>query len=162
MAMFYPRGGGVTTFKFPPGRKLRIVGCATKEDLANPTEFDSEGERCFIVGKDGNTTDLTFGRYAGLVSFTLNNVGIVSVELGIYNSGLKNAEVFSAKGDSGSLVWHMMDDGEAHIVGQLHSGQSKGGSASPHVTYATPGWWLLQRIRAKFPHAVFYRTTWSA
>ena len=102
--MFYPWGGGKTTFKLTVGRKLRIVGCATKEDLANPTEIGSEGDPCFIVGKDGNTTDLTVGRYAGLESFTLNDVGIVSIELGIYNSGLKNAEVFSAKGDSGSLV----------------------------------------------------------
>ncbi|KAI9456281.1 hypothetical protein BJY52DRAFT_1204836 [Lactarius psammicola] len=132
MAMFYPRGG----------RKLRIVGCATKEDLANPTKFDSEGERCLIVGKDGNTTDLTVGRYAGLVSFTFNEVGIVSVELGIYNSGLKNAEVFFAKGDSGSLVWHTKD-GKAYIVGQLHSGENKGGSTSNHTTYCTPGWYQL-------------------
>jgi hypothetical protein len=87
MAMFYPQGGGATMFKFPLGRKLRIVGCAAKEDLAKPIEFDSEDECCFIVSKDGNTTDLTIRCYAGLVSFTLNNVGIMSVELGIYNSG---------------------------------------------------------------------------
>jgi hypothetical protein len=158
MAMFYPRGGSATTFKFPPGRKLRIVGCATKEDLANPTEFDSAGEHCFIVGKDGNTTDLTVGRYTGLVSFT-NNVGIVSVELGIYNSGLKNAEVFSAKGDSGSLVWHTKD-GKAYIVGQLHSGENKGGSTSNHITYCTPGWYLLAQIKKQYPHANFYHITW--
>ena len=99
------------------------MGCATKEDSANPTEYDREGERCFIVGKDGNTTDLTIGRYAGLVSFTLNDVGVSSVELGIYNSGFKNAEVFSAKGNSGSIVWHTKD-GKAFIVGQLHSGEN--------------------------------------
>ena len=40
----------VTTFKFPPGRKLRTVGCTTKEEPDNPTELDGEGERCFIVG----------------------------------------------------------------------------------------------------------------
>jgi hypothetical protein len=68
--MFYPLGGGATTSKFPEERKLRVGGCATKEDLANPAEFDSEGQRCLIVGKDGNTTDLTVGRYAGMVSFT--------------------------------------------------------------------------------------------
>ena len=102
--MFYPRSGRATTFKFPEERKPRIEGCATDEDLANPAEFDSEGKRCLIVGKDGNTTDLTVGRYAGLVSFTLNQVGIEFVELGIYNSGFRIAEVFSAKGDSGSLV----------------------------------------------------------
>ena len=66
--MVCPLGGGQTTFKFPVQRTLRIEGCATKEDLANPTEFDREGQRCLIVGKDGNTTDLTVGRYAGLVS----------------------------------------------------------------------------------------------
>jgi len=159
MAMFYPRGGGATTFKFPRGRNLRIVGCATKEDLASPTEYDKEGERCFIVGKDGNTTDLTVGRYAGLVSFNLNDVGVLSVELGIYNSGLKNAEVFSAMGDSGSIVWHTKD-GKAFIVGQLHSGGNKGGSTGNHVTYCTPGWYLLAQIKKRFPHADFYRTTW--
>ena len=114
-----------------------------------------------MVGKDGNTTDLTVGRYAGLVSFTRNEVGIESVELGIYNSGDKTAEVFSAKGDSGSLVWYMAN-GKAHIVGQLHSGHSKGGSTSNHVTYCTPGWYLLGQIKKRFKYADFYRTTWSA
>ena len=159
--MFCPLGGGATTFKFPEERKLRIDGCATKEDLANPAEFDSEGQRCLIVGKDGNATDLTIGRYAGLVSFTLNDVGIESVELGIYNSGVKSAKAFSAKGDSGALVWHTTN-GKARIVGQLHCGMNKGGSTSNHVTYCTPGWYLLDQIRKKFKHADFYRTTWSA
>ncbi|KAF8129235.1 hypothetical protein EV363DRAFT_1169106, partial [Boletus edulis] len=157
--MFYPLGSGQTTFKFPVGRKLYIEGCTTKEELANPAEFDSEGQPCLIVGKDGNTTDLTIGRYAGLESFTRNEVGIESVELGIYNSGVKGAEVFSAKGDSGSLVWHTKN-GKARIVGQLHSGQHKGGSTSNHVTYCTPGWYLLMQIKKKFKYADFYRTTW--
>ena len=160
--MFYPPGGGPTTFKFPDERKLRIEGCATKEDLAHSAQFDSEGQRCLMVGKDGNTTDLTVGRYAGLVSFTRNEVSIESVELGIYNSGDKTVEVFSAKGDSGSLVWHMTNAGKAHIVGQLHSGHNRGGSTSNHVTYCTPGWYLLDQIKKRFKYADFYRTTWSA
>jgi len=159
--MFSPLGCGPTTFKFPEERKLRIEGCATKEDLARLAEFDSEGQRCLIVGKDGSTTGLTVGRYAGLVSFTLNEVGIESVELGIYNSGDKTIDVFAAKGDSGSLVWHMKN-GKARIVGQLHSGHNKGGSTSNHVTYCTPGWYLLDQIKKKFKYADFYRTTWSA
>ncbi len=157
--MFY----GPITFKFPAERKLRIEGCATKEDLAHPAEFGSEGQRCLMIGKDGNTTDLIVGRYAGLISFTRNEVGIESVELGTYNSGDKTAEVFSAKGDSGSLrlVWHMMN-GKACIVGQLHSGHNKGGSTSNHVTYCIPGWYLLGQIKERFKYADFYRTTWSA
>ena len=140
MVLFYPRGGGATMFTFPRGRKLRIVGCATKEDLDNPTEFDSEGERCFIVGKDGNSTDLTVGHYAGLVSFTLNDTGDWSRELGIYNSSLKKAKVFSARGDSGSPVWRAKE-GEGYIVGHLHSGENKGGSTSKPRNILHP--WLL-------------------
>ncbi|ETW80721.1 hypothetical protein HETIRDRAFT_115919 [Heterobasidion irregulare TC 32-1] len=125
------------------------------------TRYTSDGCRCLIVGKDGNATDLTVGRYAGLVLFTRNEVGIESVELGIYNSGVKCVEVFSAKGDSGSLVWHTKN-GQARIVGQLHSGHNKGGSTSNHVTYCTPGWYLLKQIKKRFRHADFYRTTRSA
>ena len=138
-------------------------GCATKEELANLTEFDSlnEGRRCLIVGKDGNTTDLTVGRYTGLMSFSRHNVGIESDELGIYNSGVKSVEAFSAKGDSGSLVWHMTN-GKACIIGQLHSGGSEDGSTSVHVAYCTPGWYLLDQIRKRFKYADFYRITWSA
>ena len=157
--MFYPLCGGPTTFKFPDERKLRIEGCATKEDLTHPAEFDSKGQRCLMVGKDGNTTDLTVGRYASLVSFTQNEVGIESIELGIYNLSDKTAEVFSAKGDSGSLIWHMMN-GKAHIVGQLHSGQNKGGLTSSHVTYCTPGWHFLDQIEKWFKYTNFYCTTW--
>ena len=60
-----------------------------KEDLASPTEFDSKGNHCFIVGKDGNTTDLTIRHYAGLVSFTLNDVGIRGSQSWLQNIGFK-------------------------------------------------------------------------
>jgi hypothetical protein len=160
--MFYADGDHIpTTFKFPEQRKLRIEGCATKEDLRIPTAIDSKDQQYFVVGKDGSTTDLTIGHFAGLVSFTLNEVGIESVELGIYNSGSKHTEPFSATGDSGSLVWYTKN-GKAYIVGQLHSGQNKGGSTSNHITYCTPGWYLLEQIRKKFPYADFYRNTWPA
>lgn len=155
--MFDPLVDGATTFQFPEERKLRIEGCITKEDLANPAQFDKEGQSCFMVGKEGSATDLTVGCYAGLVSFTRNDVGIESVELGIYNSG---EEAFSAKGDSGSLVWHTTN-GTARIVGQLHSGVSKGGLSGNYVSYCTPGWYLLDQIRKKYKYADFYRTTWS-
>ena len=156
--MFYLQSDSGITFKYPEGRKLRIQGVATKEDLANPEGSDSEGQPALIVGKDGNTTDLTIGRYAGLVSFLRDENGIESIELGIYNFD-KKAGVFSAKGDSGSLIWDVKD-GVARIVGQLHSGSNRGGATSNHITYATPGWWLLQRIKKKFPHADFFRSNW--
>lgn len=53
-----------------------------------------------------------------------------------------------------------MRDDKAYIVGQLHSGHNKGGSTSNHVTYCTPGWWLLAEIKKKYKNAVFYPETW--
>jgi hypothetical protein len=112
------------------------------------------------IGKDGNTTGLTVGRYAGIVSFLENELGVVSRELGIYNSGLNVAEPFSDQGDSGSLVWQHMRDGMARMVGQLRSGRNKGGSTGNHLTYATPAWYLLKQVKAEYKHADFYRTEW--
>ena len=115
------------------------MGCATEEDLANPAELDSEDQPYLIVGKGGNATDLTVGRfYTRLVSFALNKVGTETVELGIYNTGVKTSDAFSAKGDLGSLVWYMKD-GKAFIASQLHPGSNEDHSASNHVTYYTPG-----------------------
>jgi hypothetical protein len=102
---------------------------------------------------------MTIGRYAGLITFTLNKTSDWPRELAIYNSTLKKSEVFSAKGDSGSLVW-CTKDGKGYIVGQLHSGENKGGSTSNHVTYCTPGYFLLEQIKKVYPHADFYRKTW--
>ena len=157
--MFHPIAGGPTTFKFPQEGELRIEGWSTLDELAVPEDTDSEHQRFVMVAKDGNATDLTVGRYAGLVSFAENEVGVTSIEIGVYNSGRKTAEAFSEKGDSGALLWHMKE-GKAFIVGQLHSGQNKGGSTANHVTYCTPGEKLQTNIKAKFPHAEFFRAAW--
>lgn len=159
MNLFYPLGGGSTTFQFPHQRKLRIEGCTTEEELAKPEGFDCESQHCIMVGKDGNTTGLTVGRYAGLKSFTRNPAGVVSVELGIYN--VVTSDFFASKGDSGSLVWHMAN-GKPRIFGQLHAGNNRGGLTKNYITYCTPGWYLLDEIKKKFKYADFYRTSWSA
>ena len=154
-AMMYPQSDSRKTFKYPENRQLRIGGIVTKEHLANPDLFDSDGQPCLIVLKDGSTTDLTVERYAGLESFLCDKGGVESIELAIYNYDKKSSP-FSAKGDSGSLIF----DGLGRMVGLLHSGKSKPGLSTAHVAYATPIWWLVGRIRAKYPYADFYRTTW--
>jgi hypothetical protein len=58
---------------------------------AHPAESDSKGQCCLIVGKNGNTTDLTGAHCTNLVSFTQNEVGIDSVKLHICNLGNKPA-----------------------------------------------------------------------
>ena len=101
-------------------------------------------------------TDMIVGRYAGLITFTLNKTGDWSRELAIYNSTLKKSEVFSAKGDLGSLVW-CTKDGKGYILGNV---TQEGGSTSNHVMYCTPGYFLLEQIKKVYPHADFYRKTW--
>ncbi|KAI0768163.1 hypothetical protein BD413DRAFT_614815 [Trametes elegans] len=133
----------VLPFRFPDERKLRIVACATEDDFAHPAEFDAEGQRCLMVGKDGSTMGLTVGRYAGVMSFIGHEVDIVSRELGIYNAGLDVADSSSKKGDPGSLIWHPRT-GAACMVGQLHSGRNKGQTTGNHIIYATPVWYLLE------------------
>ncbi|KAI9435129.1 hypothetical protein H4582DRAFT_1817885 [Lactarius indigo] len=149
--MFYPQSAGRTAFKYPTNRQFRINGCVTREHLAVPDCFDRNGEPCLIVMKDGNTTDLTVGRYAGLEAYLCDDHGVESIELAIYNYDMQSGP-FSAKGDSGSLIF----DGEGHMVGILHSGMPKG--AGNHVTYATPAWWAIEQIKLKYPHADFNRT----
>jgi len=154
--MFYPQLGGRKTFEYPGGRQLRINGILTRELLADPDLYGPDGEPCLVVMKDGSATDLTVGLYAGLESFVCDDLGVESIELGIYNYDKKKGLTFSEKGDSGALVF----DGEGRMVGQLHSGINKGGSTSNHVTYATPAHFLIRCIKAKYPHADFNRVTW--
>lgn len=137
-------------FKFPVNGQLRINGWVERESLANPDSFDSNGEPCIVVMKDGNSSDLTVGRCAGLDAYICNKQGVESQELAIYNYD-KQFGPFSSKGDSGSLIF----DGKGRMVGILHSGISKGGSSL--VTYATPAWWAIEQLKVRYPHADFNR-----
>ena len=152
--MFYPQSGSRTTFKWPTNRQLRINGCLTRELLAVPDCFDSSGAPCFLVMKDGNTTDLTVGRYSGLEAYLCDGLGVESIEFAIYNYDNQSGP-FSLKGDSGSLVF----DGQGRRVGILHSGMLKGRGNMYNVTYATPAWWAIEQIKRKYPHADFNRAT---
>ncbi|KAJ7048606.1 hypothetical protein C8F01DRAFT_1266941 [Mycena amicta] len=86
--MFCSQPDGKPSFTLPKtrdNRQLRISGCVSRELLASPNCVAENGEECFIVLKDGNTTDLTVGHYAGLEAFTCTELGIESTELAIYN-----------------------------------------------------------------------------
>jgi hypothetical protein len=108
-----------------------------------------------------NLSALTLASDATVVSqYTPDEYERTSYYNGITGDGSFTVRISSLH-PSGSLVWHTRN-GKARIVGQLHSGNNKGGSTSNHVTYCAPGWYFLGQIRKKFKHADFYRTTWSA
>ena len=114
-------------------------------------------EPYIVVMKDGCTTNLTFGRCAGLESFQCGDDGVRSVELAIYNFG-KMAQPFSAKGDSGSLVFNS----KGKMVALLHSGKAKAGTGpcATYITYSTPAWRLRKWIEEIYPEADFDRRKW--
>jgi len=154
MSMMHSQTDARTAFKYPGKRQLRINSILTQEQLANPDSIDDEGPPRLVL-KDGCATDLTIGYYAGLQSFVADEGGVESTELAIYNYDQRSGP-FSKKGDSGSLIF----DGFGRMVGLLHSGKSRKGFTNAYITYATPAWWLVDRIKERYPHADFYRTTW--
>ena len=148
--MFWPNDSNPTGMKFPSDRQLKIRGVVTRELLANPDCYDDSGNAMYVVAKDGNTTDLTVGRYTGLEAYLCDEFGKESIEVAIYNYS-KTSGNFSAKGDSGSLIF----TGDGRMLAVLHSGMPRG--LSSHVTFGTPAWWVVDQLMLKYKYADFNR-----
>ncbi|KAI1787375.1 hypothetical protein LXA43DRAFT_1098305 [Ganoderma leucocontextum] len=148
----FPRGDANWGFKYPTDRLLPLMGILTDDLMRNPDMWDSDGEPCLLVVKSGSATDTTIGRANGVFSIVRDyfhdmSVNQTSMEWGIINYDSKS-EVFSEPGDSGSII----ADIRGRIGGMLTGGSGK--TKSSDMTYATPLWWLLERIRANgFPNA---------
>ncbi|KAH8922374.1 hypothetical protein BT69DRAFT_244949 [Atractiella rhizophila] len=151
-AMFWPNPVCRSGAKFASNRVHRISGFVDPKAMDNPNDIDENMVPVYIVGKDGNTTDFTIGRYAGLEAYIRDKFGKQSREACIYNFD-RIIGSFASKGDSGSLVWTR----EGRMLGMLHSGEAKG--FHNHVTYATPAWWLIKQILVQYPYADFGRTS---
>jgi hypothetical protein len=97
------------------------------------------------------TTGTTIGRANGVFSIVRNyfteSLHQTSMEWTILNYNTKSG-VFSEPGDSGSVI----ADIRGRIGGMLTGGSGK--AESSDVNYATPFWWLFERIKANgFPNA---------
>ncbi|KAI0258406.1 hypothetical protein BC834DRAFT_926521 [Gloeopeniophorella convolvens] len=146
---------GRSSPRYPLGGLLQVRGFVPEHEIHQPTQFDPNGEECFIVLKNGNTTGVTFGRGTGMESFirTYSENGIPETAMGIAIYPYSNEDgPFSAPGDSGSIVV----DGEGRIVGLLSGGA--GASDRTDVTYLTPYFWLEPRIKEAFPDCYLYPT----
>ncbi|KAH8831698.1 hypothetical protein DL96DRAFT_844183 [Flagelloscypha sp. PMI_526] len=142
------------TFTYPDYGLLPLQGNITDAQMRHPDMFDHSGEPCLMVVKSGNATGTTIGRANGVFSivrqyFALDmNAYQTSMEWPIFGYGDKSTP-FSEPGDSGSVI----ADIKGRIGGMLTGGT--GNEQGMDITYATPFWWLLQRIRqpANFPNA---------
>ncbi|KAF8799280.1 hypothetical protein BYT27DRAFT_7221909 [Phlegmacium glaucopus] len=148
----FPHGDANWEFEYPEDRLLPLMGIITNDLMCDPDMWDLDGEPCLLVVKNGNATGTTIGRANGIFSivrdYHFNDMSInqTSMEWGIINYDSKS-EAFSELGDSGSAI----ADIHGRIGGMLTGGSSK--TMSSDMTYATPFWWLLQRIKANgFPN----------
>ncbi|KAI0029419.1 hypothetical protein K488DRAFT_72980 [Vararia minispora EC-137] len=148
----FPRGDANGKFEHPGDRLLPLMDTITDELMCSPDMWDSDGEPCLLVVKSGNATDTTLGRANGVFSIVrdyFNDMSInqTSMEWSIINYDSKS-EVFSEPGDSGSII----ADIRGRIGGMLTGGSGR--AKVSDITYATPFWWLLQRIKGNgFPNA---------
>ena len=101
----------------PADLQLPVRGALTHRLVVNPDTEDKNGEPLYIVGKYGNTTKLTLGRYSGMNAYIRTDLGLESREVVVYNYS-KTSGDFSDHGDSGSLIF--TGSGDALTV--LHSG----------------------------------------
>jgi len=147
----FPRGDANWEFEHPKDRLLRLRGIISDDLMRDPDMFDGDGEPCLLVIKTGNATNTTIGRANGVFSVVREyfpndlTVNQTSMEWGIINYDSKS-EVFSEPGDSGSIIV----DIRGRIGGMLTGGGGK--VKGSDMTYATPFWWLLERIKEHFPN----------
>ena len=146
--MFYPNAANPPSlkFKYPLDHLFSFV---TAERLADPDSYDEQGSAAFVVAKDGQSSGLTFGRYSAMEAYTCDEFDHDSWEVAVFNYG--GSGNFSAKGDSGSLVFNA----EGKMVAIIHSGMPRG--FSNHVTFATPAHFVIDQIKLRYPKADFAR-----
>lgn len=150
--MMYPREDGPMTFKYPGGRLLPLRGMISEQLMRAPDMLDHNNDACLLVIKNGNSTGVTIGRATGIFSLVRDDdSGEESMGWAIYNYDNKSG-VFSAPGDSGSIVV----DGLGRVGGMLTGGTGK--TETSDVTYVTPMWWLWPRIKQQFPDANMFPT----
>ena len=122
-------------FAYPGNRLLKLRGTIPKEEIQRPKMLDWDSKACITVLKRGRSTNLTVGKATTFVSYTRKhfseNNTAVSKELAVIPLD-KESGVFSAKGDSGSVVV----DGLGRIAGILTGGS--GAAETTDVTFVTP------------------------
>lgn len=149
--------GVSSTFEYPHDRLLELRGFIQEDEMRNPDVVDHDGEWRFLVIKNGIATRVTIGCATGIFSYVReyfnNGARETSSEWAILPYDNESG-AFSAPGDSGSVIV----DGRGRFGGLLTGGSGK--PESLDITYATPIFWLLQRIKQNgFPDAYPYPAT---
>lgn len=149
----YRTAKSCASLKYPKNGLMQLRDVVKEDKLSHPSMLDANGEECLIVIKNGNTSGVTIGRASGIESF-VREYGVygnwTSMEIAIYPYSSKDG-AFSVPGDSGSII----ADPNGCIVGIL-TGGTGGQTDTYDVTYATPYYWVHERIKEAFPNSYLY------
>lgn len=125
-------------FTFPANGLLHLSGFISLQEMYNPVTLDAAGEECFIVGKRGATTGLTWGSPSELESTVrkcLPNGGeFVSYEWAVHGSLQGRNVPFSKPGDSGAAVFGI----DGRLGGLLTRGTGNDRAFKVDISYVTP------------------------
>ncbi|KAH9928025.1 uncharacterized protein BXZ73DRAFT_90688 [Epithele typhae] len=155
IACFHPNVANPPVFEYPLDHLFRLSGCVDAAGLSTPYFLDDDNKPCFIVAKDGQKTDLTFGRQSELEALTCPDLEGHSWEVAILNYGGREHGDFSAGGDSGSAIFNA----EGKLVALLHSYLPTG--SSTHMTFGTPGHYVMELVMQRYPDADFSRSQYD-
>ncbi|KAI0338824.1 hypothetical protein BDW22DRAFT_1409426 [Trametopsis cervina] len=133
-----PNSASQPYFKYPNDHLFRLSRFVDSKNMASSYILNENGNAGFIVAKDGQSTDLTFGRFSELEAYTCDN------------KKQKHGS-FSIKGDSSVAIFNA----EGKLVAILHSSMPRG--ISNHVTFGNPGHYVVGLIKEHYSHANFDR-----
>jgi hypothetical protein len=156
MSKMHPHVESHEPLKYPRGGLLQLRDVVKEDELRHPTMLDANGEERLIVVKNGNTTGVTIGFATGIESFVREYdnyaIGSTFMAIAIY-PGSHQDGAFSAPGDSGAVI----ADANGRIVGILTGGAGQGEYTD--VSYASPYYWVEERIKMAFPDSHLYPIT---
>ena len=118
-------------------KSLKLDGCIPEDDMKHPKMKDINDE--LIVAKRGPITGVTWGRANEVKSVRRIDPEVTSREWCVV--GLAAGQPFSARGDSGSIVFDL----KGRIGGIMTAGA--GLTERVDTTYVTPMDWLLSDIK---------------
>ncbi|KAF8315990.1 uncharacterized protein EI90DRAFT_3134825 [Cantharellus anzutake] len=120
------------------------LGYVDAAGLANPYFWDEQGNPCFIVAKNGQTTDLTL---VASPSWKLTRVTSSSTIRGMsLSSTLPESTATFLTIATGACVF----GAKGKMVAILDSGMPRG--MSNHVTFCTPAHYVVDLVRERYPH----------
>ena len=136
----YPHRETRKIFEYPVDHLLKLQGVLKEDEMRHPDMLDSDGERCLLVIKKGNTTGLTIGRAIGIFScvreYFSDGTNQTSREWSILPYGNKSG-VFSEAGDSGSIIADTRGRISLAVLGPLTSRTRRPSSGSSSVSKPT-------------------------